>query len=87
MAKFTDIAAECGLVVERVTTTGKHPKMYVVAPDGRRGVFSMPRSASDHRAMLNKRAQLRAFAQDRHAGSVVAGRHVGAANGRDTDES
>ena len=87
MAKFTDIAAECGLTVARVTPTGKPPKMYVVAPDGRRAVFILPRSPSDHRAILNKRAQLRAFAQGRHAGSVNAGRHVGAAAGRDTDES
>jgi len=70
------LVADCGLTLERVNFTTRHPKLYVRATDGRRACFVIPRTSSDHRSALNKRAQLRAFAQGRHAGAQRGGRHA-----------
>lgn len=70
------LVAEFGLTLERVNFTSRHPKLYVRATDGRRACFAIPRTPSDHRSVLNKRAQLRAFAQGRHVGAQKGGHHA-----------
>lgn len=62
------LAESCGLRVEHVDMRHSHPRVHVVAPDGRRQFFVFPRSTSDHRAQHNQRARLRAFARNARAG-------------------
>lgn len=64
LPRYVSMAERVGLTVER-TASGKHWKLYVLASDGRRGVFSVSRSGSDHRGDKNKLAQLKAFAEGR----------------------
>ena len=70
------LARDCGLAVDRIDARARHPKLYVRAPDGRAACFTVPRSPSDHRALLNKRSQLRAFAEGRHHSADNGGRHA-----------
>lgn len=68
LQKYIAMAEEAGLIVER-TSRGKHFKLYVVAPDGRKKMFTAPMSGSDWRGDKNKKAQLRAFAENRRDAS------------------
>ena len=57
------VAAVEGLTLVRITSDGKHHKGVVRTPDGVERMVSFPKTESDHRALLNKRAQLRAMSK------------------------
>lgn len=86
---FVEMAESVGLKVERVKY-GRHMKLYVVAGDGRMATFSVPVSPSDHRALKNKRAQMRRFADGLMPDHNPTGRPGGCAHcgaeGSDSEE-
>ena len=52
-----------GLKFVRIEWGGKHPKVYVITPDGREQWFTISMSPSDNRDAVNLRARLKRLAR------------------------
>ncbi len=64
--KDRDIRAmieEAGLTMVSLSSKGKHHKAVVRGANGKQTAVSFPKTPSDHRALLNKRAQLRSLSK------------------------
>ena len=64
LARYKELIEAAGLTLDK-HKNGKHWKLYVSAPDGRKTIFVVAISTADHRADANFKAHLRRFAEDR----------------------